>query len=172
MSSTPPQQGGGTGGTAQEGAGPPAPSGRQQGRNGNQGRNGRSSGRGNHQGGRNGNQQGTCFTGATSDLETCTFGIHDGYASVKKYSDNIKKLKIYAFKNFTTDLGNLFGKSPIMPTAKKPELAEKDKEDQTAVEMYKLELKEYMDVKRKMGVEIKRMYAIVLGQCTEGGDVE
>ena len=61
-------------------------------------------------------QQNTRFKGATAKLEDCTFGLHKGYAGAKRYSDNIKKLQIYAFKNCSTDQGILFGKTPSTPT--------------------------------------------------------
>ena len=166
MSSTTPLQGGGAGSTAQEGAGQQSPGRRQGTRHNSQGHHGRTNGRDNR-GSRGNNQQGTRLTGATSELKSCTFGIHNGYSGAKKYSNNIKKLKIYVFKNFTTDLGLLFGKSPAMPTVKKPVLTEEAKKDQSEVEMHRLKLKEYMEVKRKMVVEVKKMYAIILGQCTE-----
>ena len=108
---------------------------------------------------------GSKFKGATSELEDCTFGVHEGYAAAKKYSDNIKKLKIYDYKHCDLDQGALFGKSPSQPTIEKPELV--DKTDTAEVELYKLELREYMDEKRKSAKDTKKMYAVILGQCTE-----
>ena len=160
----------GSGSTQQDGAtntqAPNAGGGRQNRRNGLRGGNGRNANRGNRNS-RSGNNNDTHFTGATSGLEGCTFGIHDGYTGAKKYSDNIKQLKIYAFRNFTTDLGTLFGKSPAMPSVEKPTITDEQKKDTAEVELHKLELKEYMEVKRKMAQEVKKMYAVIFGQCTE-----
>ena len=56
------------------------------------------------------------FRGSTVELEDCTFRMHNEYKpGAKQYSDNIKKLKIYA-RNCTTDIGAIFQKNPDIPT--------------------------------------------------------
>ena len=108
------------------------------------------------------------FRGATTEIEEYTFGIHEGYTRAKKYTDNVKQLKIYAYGHCNTDMGALFGKNPEKPTITKPTpLTDKQKEDETEVELYKLALREYVEQSRKQRQDIKKMYAVVLGQCTD-----
>ena len=46
--------------------------------------------------------------------------MHEGYTGAKKYTDNIKQLKIYAYGNCSTDIGALFGKNSETSTISKP----------------------------------------------------
>ena len=150
-----------TGSTDSNGAGSNTPG---QADNRNQGDRGRYPNR-NRRYNRSNNSHNNNFKGATSELEDCTFGLHEGYAGAKRYTDNIKKLKIYAYKNCNSDQGALFGTSPSLPTLDKPTID--DATDLELLEIFKLELREYMDEKRKMAKDTKKLYAIILGQCTE-----
>ena len=60
------------------------------------------------------------FKGVTQEIEDYIFTLSDGCASAKQYMDNIKQLKIYAFRHCTTNLGALFWKNPTTPTFTKP----------------------------------------------------
>ena len=123
-------------------------------------------GRGRDQRGRN--RHTPRFRGATTEIEEYTFGIHEGYTGAKKYTDNVKQLKIYAFGHCNTDMGALFGKNPETPTIEKPKpLDDKQKTDETEVELYKLALREYVEQSRKQRQDIRKMYSVVLGQCTD-----
>ena len=144
--------------------------------NGNTSQRGRYNSRGNiygcrnHHGGRNSRKeakQNKMFRDVTVKLEGCTFGMYDSYASVKQYTNSIKKLKIHVYRDCTTDLGTLFGRNPAMPMITKPVMIDEQKQDETEKGLFKLELYNYMETYRKIKQEVKKMYAIVLGQCME-----
>ena len=137
------------------------------GTNGGRGR-GRDSRRDNRNRNNNNRRQTQRFRGATDEIEDYTFGIHEGHTGAKKYTDNLKQLKIYAYRHCTTDVGSLFGKNPKTPEVKKPTpLTELQKKDETEKELYKLALREYVEQSRKMKQEVKKIYGVILGQCTE-----
>ena len=116
----------------------------------------------------NNRRQGQRFRGATEEIAEYTFGIHEGNTGAKRYTDNIKQLKIYAYRNCTTDVGALFERNPTMPSIAKPvPLTEQQKTDDTEKELYKLALREYVEQSRKMKQEVKKLYAVILGQCTD-----
>ena len=108
------------------------------------------------------------FKGATKEIEDYIFMVSDRCANAKQYTDNIKQLKIYAFQHCTSDVGALFWKNPTNPTFAKPTaLTEAQKKDKTELELYKLALKKYVEMSRKIRQETKKLYGVVLGQCTE-----
>ena len=79
------------------------------------------------------------------------------YTGAKKYTDNIKQLKIYAYGHCSTDIGALFGKNPETPTISKPmPLTPAQKADETEVELYKLALREYIEQSCKQQQDIHR----------------
>ena len=140
---------------------------------GGRGHHGRGGGGGRGRGGdrRGQNSQGRGnqrFRGATSEIAEYTFGIHEGYTGAKRYTDNIKQLKIQTYAHCSTDVGALFGKNPETPTVAKPDpLTENQKKDEMEKELYKLALREYVEQSRKLKQDVKKMYAVILGQCTE-----
>ena len=65
-------------------------------------------------------------------------------------------------------MGALFGKNPETPTIAKPELLDDTKKaDEMEKELYKLSLREYVEQSRILKQDIKKMYAVILGQCTD-----
>ena len=69
---------------------------------------GRGRGRDSRNRNQNNRRQSQRFRGATEEIADYTFGIHEGNTGAKKYTDNLKQLKIYAYRNCTTDVGSLF----------------------------------------------------------------
>ena len=62
----------------------------------------------------------------------------------------------------------MFGKNPETPMITKPTaLTPAQKADETEVELYKFALWEYVEQSCKQKQDIKKMYAVILGQCTD-----
>jgi hypothetical protein len=105
------------------------------------------------------------FTGECENLKECVFD-YEGDKQGGVFEANLKKLSIYAGATFDTGseiMTMIDGLTPV--SIKKPELYTGS--DPMDLKIQELEIGQYVKTKARFEMEVKKLYAVIIGQCTE-----
>jgi hypothetical protein len=105
------------------------------------------------------------FTGECEDLKECVFE-YEGENQGGGFEANLKKLSIYAGAKYDTGSDIMTMIDELVPVSiPRPEPYTGD--DPGDLKIYELQIGQYVKMQGRLESKIKKLYAVIIGQCTE-----
>ena len=114
---------------------------------------------------RNNGRRNTGFKGETEGMNANVFESLEESRDPTQYNRTLEALERYCFKNYTSDLGSLFGSSMALPVVPLP-VSPEPSADKVQQDIYQLRLKNFIKLETEMVVSLKSLWAVVWGQCS------
>ena len=98
-------------------------------------------------------------------MNGCVFETLEESKDLMQFNRTLEALEGYCFKNYSADLGTLFGSPMSLPVVPLP-LSPDDSDDKVQQDIYQLRLKNFIKLETELVVALKSVWAVIWGQCS------